>query len=166
MGAISSGKFTVARDLLPKVQVLNVLRIVLEEIFVELTEVQINADAFVWALLSLWTYYSDKDKQLIISFILELIAEDKVNDLLPKINTHSALHEIIKNPEVNYLLKIKADLIEIPQLLIDGQWDVDIIGKKRELSLNKFKIFSINFFFFRKSNVRTEIFGTASNIKL
>lgn len=48
VAAISSGKFTVARDLLPKVQALNVLRYVLEDTAVQCNDNNFNADAFVW----------------------------------------------------------------------------------------------------------------------
>lgn len=147
IAAISSGKFTVARDLLPKVQALNRLRYLLEEKAVSFTDHTFNTDAFVWvcsnislinitythcfqALNSFWDNISVTEKETIIHYILELIINKKSNDLLNKLLQNEKLVDILNHPDVRNVCESLEEEISLPSLVEHFEWEFYSCNKK------------------------------------
>ncbi|KAF5274403.1 hypothetical protein FQA39_LY07283 [Lamprigera yunnana] len=86
-GALRSGKFTVARDLLPKIQSLNAVRSILDKSCIYHYDFDITTfDTFMWALSSALENGNAQDKGLLKNFLLQFILENNDTDtsnLLP-----------------------------------------------------------------------------------
>uniref|UniRef100_A0A1Y1MIK6 INTS8 TPR repeats domain-containing protein n=1 Tax=Photinus pyralis TaxID=7054 RepID=A0A1Y1MIK6_PHOPY len=75
-GATSSGKFTVARDLLPKIQALNAVRCILDRSCSFHYEINNRSiESFIWAVTHIMQNGSVKDKESIKSHFLQLSLE-------------------------------------------------------------------------------------------
>ncbi|KAF5275218.1 hypothetical protein FQR65_LT04252 [Abscondita terminalis] len=102
-GAITSGKFTVARDLLPKIQSLNAIRSIIDKSCAYHYEINNNnIDSFVWAATPILQNGTSNDKELITKFLVQQILNNR------SIETSKSLtgpfSELLKHD----LVKIKA----------------------------------------------------------
>ncbi|XP_066143354.1 integrator complex subunit 8 [Euwallacea fornicatus] len=130
-GALSSGAFTVARDLLLKVKALNYVRCVLDRKSLnELCwDMEKNVDSFLWAVQVNWKLHSEEDKKLIKDHLLLLLIKDEIHDLLTRIKA-SDLSGIFSKAEL--ILVKKHVVVDVPELLLKSESSFGISNKKRK----------------------------------
>lgn len=129
--AISSGKFTVARDLLPKVQALNSLRYILGNDKVKLTENEFNSDAFLWGLSSTWDSLAQNEKESIVSFVNGMEA-GQFGDLIERMKSYENLAQLGQDVSLNE--SCGSDL-EVPSCLETDGWEPYDCSRKRNAVL-------------------------------
>lgn len=132
-GALSSGIFTVARDLLYKVKALNHVRCTLDRKFLNefaLSNVK-NAEAFIWAVQINWKLQKDEHKEVLKNYLFELVVKEEIPDLLDKIKSYETLRNIFDRAELDYITK-KESVMKIPDSLIKSEASVIVPKKKRK----------------------------------
>ncbi|XP_030752565.1 integrator complex subunit 8 [Sitophilus oryzae] len=106
-GALSSGVFTVARDLLYKVKALNHIRCVLEKKL--LNEFALshsrNIDNLIFGLHWNWNIWKEEDKKLLKNYLFQLIIKEEVPNLYNRINYHGTLTNMFSKAEIMYIKK-------------------------------------------------------------
>ncbi|KAJ8928547.1 hypothetical protein NQ314_018885 [Rhamnusium bicolor] len=104
-GALSSGAFTVARDLLFKIKALNIVRCVLDRkplYHYSVFSVK-SIEIFLWAFQITWKSFSQSDKQMLKSYLLELVLNDDIPDLLTKIQSTEEFSGLFDKADIHYL---------------------------------------------------------------
>ncbi|XP_076267977.1 integrator complex subunit 8 isoform X1 [Rhynchophorus ferrugineus] len=132
-GALSSGVFTVARDLLYKVKALNHIRCVLDrKMFNEfpLTNAK-NIDSFLWGLQTNWRAHQESDKALLKNYLLQVIIQGVVPELLNRIRSNEALANIFSKAELQYVAK-QDTADDIPDSLFKTESTLMDFPKKRK----------------------------------
>lgn len=136
IAAQSSGKFAIARDLLPKIQSLNAIRCVLEQKgthnynFIS----EKNQDFLVWAALAVWDHISMYEKKLLSTYFLQLAIAHKIPDLLKKAASQEKLQNII-NDDLICAYNESANDVKIPALLENSCWDFPELNIRRNPKL-------------------------------
>ncbi|CAG9860087.1 unnamed protein product [Phyllotreta striolata] len=134
-GALSSGGFTVARDLIQKIKALNIIRCVVDKkpIYHHCISLYKNADTLVWAVQSSWSCFSYTQKQLVKKFIIETILKDDIPDLLETFQANSDLKNVLDKLDIAYI-KSSEPQFDVPECLI--KTEIKDISKKRKPKLD------------------------------
>lgn len=148
-GAISSGVFTVARDLLYKVKALNYVRCILDQKF--LNEFSLspgkNVDAFMWVsffyrhvecvLTSLtqavqlnWKRHTENDRKVIKEFLIQLLVKEEIPDILDRLKSVNLLSELFTKGEMQFLVKKEMVIADVPQVLVGPEQSFFDSGRK------------------------------------
>ncbi|CAH1117237.1 unnamed protein product [Phaedon cochleariae] len=131
-GAISSGAFTVARDLLQKIKALNIVRCVLDR--KPLYQYSIssfkNADVILGAIHSTWKLCSQTDKQILKNYLIELLVSDSIPDLKEKLGSNEELYAIFDKHDLSYISGAE-NHVEIPDSLMKSEVFPDISKKRK-----------------------------------
>lgn len=137
-GALSSGKFTVARDLLLQVQTLNVVRKVIggEPQCTEYIQVLRHpgtadkaVDMLISALKAVIGSLGTDERHRVKIFILHLIAQSDKGSLLTEL--------VLNSPELSSLftkIELKKDDLEgvaVPELLLTTNWNVPVASQNK-----------------------------------
>ncbi|VEN57796.1 unnamed protein product [Callosobruchus maculatus] len=130
-GAISSGIFTVARDLLQKIKALNIVRCILDQkpLYQYSSNVLKNADLLITAIQSSWKLFSERDRYILKEYLMELIITEDLPDLLKKIQSNDELCTMFTTADISYLKKVD-NHVEFPAI-IDISASILDISKKR-----------------------------------
>lgn len=125
-GALSSRKFTVARDLLPKIKALNAVRCVLDKYTFQQYNFQSpkSQDLLIWATSSVWKNANEVDKRLITEYYLQIVHEIKSKDFISKILSHNIISDMLDDYDTDLLEKQISDDVEIPDILTNYSWDI------------------------------------------
>ncbi|KAJ8912846.1 hypothetical protein NQ315_007978 [Exocentrus adspersus] len=131
-GALSSGAFTVARDLLFKIKALNVVRSVLDKkpIYQCSFVSNKNVDMFLWAFQVSWKSFSQIDKQLLKAYLLELILKGDFPDLLTCIESAKDF-DILEKLDIQYIHNYQYKY-SIPERLSKTSLNMIEFSKKRK----------------------------------
>ncbi|XP_050296923.1 integrator complex subunit 8 [Anthonomus grandis grandis] len=142
-GAVSSGIFTVARDLLLKVKALNQVRCVLERKFLCEFSLRVpkNVDTLLWAIQVNWKQHKEDDRGALKQFLLELVIKSDVPDLLNKIATNSLLQNVFDKAEYHYLTEGERKIPVVPESLFKSEGSL-MEGPKKRKPKQEFKLFS------------------------
>ncbi|XP_074035699.1 integrator complex subunit 8 [Leptinotarsa decemlineata] len=134
-GALSSGAFTVARDLLQKIKILNIIRCILDrKPFYQYSITSWhNADLFVWAIQSSWKSFPQSDREIIKKYLMELFLNDTIPGLLEKIQSNDELAAMLDKSDLNYI-KNAEDKFDIPESLLRTETAPDL-GRRRKPQL-------------------------------
>uniref|UniRef100_A0AAR5NXE3 INTS8 TPR repeats domain-containing protein n=1 Tax=Dendroctonus ponderosae TaxID=77166 RepID=A0AAR5NXE3_DENPD len=134
-GALSSGVFTVARDLLYKVKALNYVRCILEKKFLNEFSLAVakNIDAFIWGIQVNWKLQSNEDKKIIKDYLFHLIIKhaSTVPDLMERIKSNATLGNIFEMSELQYVIKTE-ESSNIPENLFASDTGLFETSKKRK----------------------------------
>nr|XP_022899838.1 integrator complex subunit 8 [Onthophagus taurus] len=134
--ALSSGKFTVARDLLPKIHALNTIRCIIDEKglhkYMHITER--NQEFLIWAAAAVWDFSSVFEKQSIAAYFAQLSVSNKMPEFLKKFRSQEIFRDIAHNPILFEFEEHSAD-IKIPSLLENSSWDYPELTSKRNPKL-------------------------------
>lgn len=152
-GAVSSGTFTVARDLLPKIQALNTIRCILDSkpIYQCNNILNSNLDIFIWvtniiclllsnlfsnlqALAGNWRCLNEGDKYVLKTYCVQLIADRENPELLEKLQSNEILHEIVDEKDLKFVEKMSVP-VEVPEMLCSSEWDIFEFTNKRNPKL-------------------------------
>ncbi|XP_072390138.1 integrator complex subunit 8 [Diabrotica undecimpunctata] len=119
-GALSSGAFTVARDLVSKIKALNILRCVLDRkpIYQHSLCLYRNCDTLIWAIHSSWSSFSYVDKQTIKTFLIEEIIRGDIPDLLSKVQSNKDISSAFDKLDLSYIESFQST-IDIPECVIN-----------------------------------------------
>nr|CAI5853943.1 unnamed protein product [Callosobruchus analis] len=130
-GAISSGIFTVARDLLQKIKALNIVRCILDQkpLYQYSSNVLKNADLLIVAIQSSWKLFSERDRYILKEYLMELIITEDLPDLLKKLQSNDELCTMFTTTDISYLNKVD-NHVELPAV-VDMSTSVLDIPKKR-----------------------------------
>lgn len=130
-GALSSGGFTVARDLMQKIKALNIIRCVLDKkpMYHHTLSSYKTTDTLIWAIQGSWKFFSYGQKQMIKKFIIESILKNDIPDLLPKIQSNSELGCVLDKLDVAFILGSEPQF-EVPDCLIKSE--IIEINKRRK----------------------------------
>ncbi|XP_056638700.1 integrator complex subunit 8 [Diorhabda sublineata] len=121
-GALSSGVFTVARDLIQKIKALNIIRCVLDRkpLYQYTLSLFKNTDTLLWAIQCTWKSFSFADKQAIKMFLLEEIIKGDIPDLLPKVQSNKEISEVFDKFDLAYIQNSEVNF-DIPENLIKSE---------------------------------------------
>ncbi|XP_025832848.1 integrator complex subunit 8 [Agrilus planipennis] len=136
-GALSSGKFTAARDFLPRIQALNCVRC----LFDKKTTCRYNfnsdtIDLFIKAVTPTINACIDKDKLIIKQYLIKLILNQKENKLFNKIRSDSTLRSLFSNIELQNLNQEVVDAVHVPHTLHGKDLEIVKLYTKRNPSLD------------------------------
>lgn len=132
VAAQSSGKFAVARDLIPKIQSLNAIRCILEQkgthnySFIS----EKHQDFLIWAVLGVWDHVSIYEKKLLSTYFQQLAIGNKIPDLLKKAAAHEKLQILIEDSYTENVSDVK-----IPSLLENSNWDFPELRRNPRLEI-------------------------------
>ncbi|KAG5899842.1 hypothetical protein JTB14_012313 [Gonioctena quinquepunctata] len=131
-GALSSGAFTVARDLLQKIKVLNIIRCILDRkpFYQYSVSAFKNTDLLIWGIQASWKYFSHSDRKVMKQFLMELFLNESVPDLLEKIQSNEELSQMLDKLDLEYI-KGAQSCLEIPECLIKAEV-ASVSGKRRK----------------------------------
>lgn len=140
-----------ARDLLQKIKVLNIIRCVLDKkpLYQYSESSYKNVDIFIGvialficrqfqfkycfnlqAIQSSWKYFSHYDKMLLKNFLMELIISGNVPDLLPKLQATEDLSFLFDKLELDYI-QMKDRPLETPESLVKTEITFDFVKKRK-----------------------------------
>ncbi|XP_060527282.1 integrator complex subunit 8 isoform X2 [Cylas formicarius] len=106
-GALSSGAFTVARDLLFKVKALN------------------------HAIQTSWRFHQEIDRNLLKNYLFELIIKEEVPELLSKIQSNEVLGNIFQKSEMQFITERENDR-DVTNLMFHSEFNFFESTKKRK----------------------------------
>ncbi|XP_044263221.1 integrator complex subunit 8 [Tribolium madens] len=132
-GALSSGTFTVARDLLNKIRALNVVRCVLDRKPTYHCSLK-SAEILVWAAEVTCKSLNDADRNLIKKFLLDLVLKNEIPDLLSCVQANETLSKLFDKSELSFI-KNRESNDEIPESLHKTSWILYDCFKKRKPKL-------------------------------
>ncbi|XP_017782006.1 PREDICTED: integrator complex subunit 8 [Nicrophorus vespilloides] len=136
-GALSSGKFTVARDLLPKIQALNAVRCILSRNATHQYNYKTSKalEFFIWATAAVWSSTSELDKRLLATHYMQLIINLESESLLDTLLNHDILNNIFDDVDVDQLRQTVSKIVEIPSLLQNLNWNLPDVKRNPKLDL-------------------------------
>ncbi|CAG9764754.1 unnamed protein product [Ceutorhynchus assimilis] len=132
-GALSSGVFTVARDLLYKVKALNYVRCILDKKLLNEYSVASdkNVDTFFWAIQINWKFHEESDKKTIKNYIFALIVKDQSPTIMERIKANECLKNMFDTVEWMYLTK-KVAVFDAPESVCKPKAPIFDPVKKRK----------------------------------
>ncbi|CAH0550288.1 unnamed protein product [Brassicogethes aeneus] len=132
-GAVSSGTFTVARDLLSKIKASNIVRCVLDQkpLYQCAIVNEKDADSFVKACLSTWKQFSMHDKGILKTFLLELILRKDIPHILPLIHS-CEIGKMFDKLDLQYISKHTEEHCDIPESLMTTGFTMFDFSKRKK----------------------------------
>ncbi|XP_034940745.1 integrator complex subunit 8 [Chelonus insularis] len=147
-GGLVNRKIVVNRDLLLKIQCLNLVRKIVDSILVHgnyITELK-NADTkgldiFFWALDDILDYTSDNDKHHISRYLLYLITMMDNTDLPRRILNCEKYYSLFTTDELAEIKEeAKCEEVELPPLLLNNDWGISPVTYSQS---SKFQVFEL-----------------------
>ncbi|KAK0179235.1 hypothetical protein PV327_008044 [Microctonus hyperodae] len=147
-GGLINRKIVVARDLLLKIQCLNLVRKIVDNDVIQgnyIAEIKSadtrGLDYFFWAIDSFFSNASTTDKHRISRYLLHIMAMSNIIEL-PKYILSNKNYSSLFNAEELREIKNEAisDEIELPPLLMNNDWNVPLISYTQSKKFHVYKL--------------------------